>query len=181
MEEIVGISDNGSSIPSKFYEVRGTRWKQGGLLYGELVEVFKLLKSKLGKFQADPRLFGEIVDELVVEGVLPRLVAILLKPDTGGNIFGRALNAAKIRLRGLTKENVAVHMPAPMLARVVTDFFLINLAWTGNWLNSKIDSESSNTMAKMTPLELALLLTNIFISRPAVTSQKETPSPESPR
>src|SRR3972149_6446233 len=108
------MSMNGLPVEPKKYMINGTRWQQGELLFGDFTEVYKLLRHKFGSFNAESNeKFGAWLDEIVLEGAMPKLLSIILKPDCSGSLRERMWNSLLIRAKRLKGERLANKMGVP--------------------------------------------------------------------
>lgn len=155
----------------KRYQIKRVRFKQGPLLYNELLEVLKVLKGRFKNFTANAQAFGELLDELETEGTLPKLMRIVLKPDNH-RPWWWLTNRFWARFHKVDLRDPIASMNTVEIARVATDFFLVNLNWIDVWMNSPLDSTLS--LHKRTPKEILFGLTSIFT--PPLTADSPTPS-----
>jgi len=112
----------------KRYKIQGTWWAQDLLTYRQLLEVTEILKGQFKGFIGDEQHFGELLDRLTKEEVLPKLMRVLLQPRTRTRP-GAWLNNWRLEKKGLTRENICEAMTAPQIAKVLLDFFILNVSW----------------------------------------------------
>lgn len=124
------------------YRIRQTSWSQEGLRYRELLEAMEILRGPLVGFNGDEQGLGDLMDKMAKEKTLPRLVAILLHPGARTPV-GRMIERRRKRKMGMTQENICEHMTAPEIARVLLDFFVLNVSWISNLMPSATGSFST--------------------------------------
>ncbi len=122
------------------YKVKGSRWKQEPLLYGEWLACMRLLKGRMAKVR-DAGISGvaEVLQEMSEDGTLTKLMAVVLKPY-GPTPLHRWLNARAAKRHDLSPENLVMNMEAREVARAGIDFFRINLRLTRSLLAMPVTS-----------------------------------------
>jgi hypothetical protein len=167
----------------KVYRIKRTFWKQDVMEFEDLLKVKELLKGRFKDFKANVQAFGALMDSLFDDVVLENLMAIVLRPYEP-TVFHRWWNHYQCRRQGITRDHLIRHMTLPQIAKVGTDFFLLNLLWIDDWLDSPIDSGFQ--LNKQTPRQLMLLLSKFFtqfavgISHALAISEDSLPKQSSP-
>lgn len=115
------------------YQFRGVRFTQGELTYREYEQAKDVMKDKIDAFKLPDEPYKKVLNELFDKGVLKDLFQIILKLDEP-NMAARVLNRIRVRRAKMDLANIIASMTGSEVARVITDFFLCNKAWTTNLL-----------------------------------------------
>lgn len=159
----------------KRYSIKRTLWFISELTYEEDGRAKEILKNLESAFESDEKQIGQIIEKIYDSGVVPDLFAIILKPyqPTPVHTLWNAFWARYYHLdRSKIPQLVGV-MRNSEIAAVVSDFFLLNTSWIGNWGNSS-DGSAGSLSPPRSPMGILFPLT-----RSSTTSPKETSTPAS--
>jgi hypothetical protein len=155
------------------YRINGVNFLQRELNFKEYERCKKIMLDKVDAFKLPDEQYKKIIDELYDRGILKELFQVILKLDEP-NVLARIINRIRVRLSGTDLENIIGTMQGSAIARVVTDFFLCNKAWTTNLL---FLSESLNSYTRTTIVErLRTRLTRRSTTSPEKTSYEPATS-----
>ena len=116
------------------YKVKGTRWKQLELLYGEDFAVRKLCAAYSDLPHTDEAL-PQFMERMFSDGTLPAFGALVLKPHEPTAIH-RWWNQRACLREGITRENVVEFMDRAQIAEVIRDFFVLREQWIARFLDA---------------------------------------------
>lgn len=157
------------------YRIKGMYWQQECLTYDQWLAIRELLRGKTATFDIVPASFATWIDAMIAEGILPKMVGIVLKPYEP-TPWHRIVNKLMARRHGITRDNLgALITSSPRFANVVRDFFLLNIVWWQSWLGTPMDSGTIQ-IPKMTPLAIMQALLNTVGMLAAATLPKRPPS-----
>lgn len=161
------------------YRIHGMYWQQQALNYGQLVELYKLLKGRFAGFAWTSPQLGAWLDKLIEDDLAPRAVAVVLTPYEPTPLH-RAWNRWMAKRNGInTPQDLAkVITLSPRFARVVRDFFFLNVAWLEGWLNMPL--RSGTELGNMSPMQIVQSLTRVSMTLAEATSVRREPSSSSP-
>jgi len=142
------------------YTISGVEVYQDELTFEEFECAKKILKERKDIFKGEVQKFGQALDELHESGALKELVPIILRRYEP-HIWNRWANDKALNRLGVTFDDFIKKIKGTDLARVMTDFFLLNIAWTSNLL---ILPESSNSNGKIMKGKNRTSLRNWFIT-----------------
>jgi hypothetical protein len=158
----------------RIYAVKGTRWQQSALEYGDLVATMEITKGYFTGFVGSTEAFGTLLDRLVADNVIPKLFRVILKPHAPTRWHAR-WNAWQARRHGVNLEDVARSMTLEEIGRVMLDFFSFNVSSILRSLASL--TQSSTTQTGTEPIISALL--KLFTAPAVATSPGRPPSQNS--
>ena len=128
------------------YKVRGTRWEQPELVYGEDFAVRKLLATYSDMPQGDEAI-PQFMERMYSDGKILEFGAIILKPHAPTPIH-RWINDYLMKKRGIAGSNVVEFMDRAQVASMVRDFFVLRERWMERFLNTRQISELSSQRVK---------------------------------
>lgn len=151
----------------KFYLIKGTLWRQSVLTFGQDVRLKEIFDTNFEPIPADELTVNTLISRAVSKQLLPDAIAVVLKPVP---LFGW-WNALVLWALGAPRRDSPLYvMPNPVIARVVADFFLINLNSISTYFSFAPDSLFK------TPT-IPLIGGIIQLKNPLYHSPTETPKP----
>ena len=115
------------------YQFKGVRFYQAELNYREFERVKAIMQGKMDAFKLPDEKYSKVVNELYDRGILKDLFQVILKQDVNGQ-YAEWINKRRARRAGMDFDNIIASLTGSEVARVLTDFFLCNKAWTTNLL-----------------------------------------------
>ncbi len=140
----------------KIYRIKRTLWYQDELTAPEDEKIADIHRFVLDSLYSGQTKIGETIEGLYAKqegdalSRLQRIINIVLKPYEP-TIIHRWWNKFWMKLAGMTSDTVYEHIPKSILVQIVADFFLFDLNWIPNLVNSILASVSS--IPKMFPTE----------------------------
>lgn len=131
------------------YQIKGVHFYQAELCYADYERTKSIMQGKVDAFKLPDEQYKKVINELYDKGVLADLFQVILKRDEPTTV-ARILNRWQAKRVGLDFDAVIQSMTGSEVARVVTDFFLCNKAWTTNllFLANALNSPSRMTFGE---------------------------------